>query len=64
MSENTAEAARQIQSEYARGKEFKTGLELYDTCKRNENFYIGKHWEGLKSKHMRPLTFNLIRRII
>lgn len=64
MSDNTVEAAARIQAEYVRGKEFKTGLGLYETCKRNENFYVGKHWEGLKSKQMRPLTLNFIRRII
>lgn len=64
MDEHVREAARQIQREYARGKEYKTGIGLYETCKKNENFYLGKQWEGLKSSFVRPMTFNMIRRII
>lgn len=54
----------QIQEEYSAGKRFKTGLGLYETCKQNENFYIGKHWEGLKVSAVRPMVFNFLRRII
>ena len=55
---------RRIQKEYTSGKQFKANLDLYEICKQNENFYIGKHWEGLKTSTVKPMTFNFIRRII
>lgn len=55
---------RRIQKEYVSGKQFKANLDLYEICKQNENFYIGKHWEGLKTSTVKPMTFNFIRRII
>lgn len=56
--------AKSVQDEYERGKRFKTSLNLYETCRQNENFYLGKHWEGLKSRSVQPMTFNFLRRII
>ncbi|MDR3766619.1 MAG: hypothetical protein Q3Y08_06240 [Butyricicoccus sp.] len=55
---------KKVQAEYQRGKQYKESLGLYDTCKQNENFYAGKHWEGLKTSAVKPLTFNVVRRII
>ncbi len=55
---------KSVQTEYQEGKKFKTNLSLYDTCKQNENFYLGKHWEGLKTRSIQPQTYNFLRRII
>lgn len=55
---------QQIWRDYEKGVSFKTGLGLYDTVENNENFYIGKQWEGVQSNGLPTPTFNFIRRII
>lgn len=43
---------------------FKAGLNLYDNVRANENFYIGKQWEGVQSNGLPTPVFNFIKRII
>ena len=43
---------------------FKAGLNLYDNVKANENFYIGKQWEGVQANGLPTPVFNFIKRII
>lgn len=50
--------------EYQRGVDFKMQLNLYDTVENNENFYVGKQWEGVQSNGLPTPTFNFIKRII
>ena len=35
-----------VSSEYDAGLSFNNGIDLYDCVKTNENFFIGKQWEG------------------
>lgn len=43
---------------------FKAGLNLYDNVQANENFYIGKQWEGVQANGLPTPVFNFIKRII
>lgn len=43
---------------------FKAGLNLYDNVRANENFYIGKQWEGVQSNGLPTPVFNFIKRIV
>ena len=43
---------------------FKAGLNLYENVEANENFYIGKQWEGVQSNGLPTPVFNFIKRII
>ena len=36
----------------------------YENVKQCENFVEGKQWEGLKSKHLRPITMNVLDPIV
>ena len=53
-----------IWREYEQGMDFKLQLDLYETVKNNENFYIGKQWEGVQSNGLPTPVFNFIKRII
>lgn len=53
-----------VWQEYEKGVDFKTRINLYDTVENNENFYIGKQWEGVQSNGLPTPTFNFIRRIV
>lgn len=50
--------------EYQRGLSFKEGLGLFETVRNNENFYIGKQWEGVQAGGLPTPVFNFIRRIV
>lgn len=56
--------AEKLWREYQRGVDFHRELGLLDTVRTNENFYIGKQWEGVKSEGLPTPVFNFIRRIV
>ena len=43
--------------------EFNTGINLYENVQVNENFYIGKQWEGVKSNGLPTPVFNFLKRV-
>ena len=49
---------------YARGVSFKENLNLYETVRRNERFYTGDQWYGLKVKKIQPVVLNVLRRVV
>ena len=53
-----------VWAEYEKGIDFKNQLNLYDTVRSNEDFYIGKQWEGVQSNGLPTPVFNFIKRII
>lgn len=53
-----------VWNEYETACQFKTGLNLYDNVRANENFYIGKQWEGVQANGLPTPVFNFIKRII
>lgn len=56
--------AQSVWNEFDRDCSFKAGLNLYETVEGNENFYIGKQWEGVRSNGLPTPVFNFIKRII
>lgn len=62
MDEQNVLSVQQVEAELSRGKAFKSTLGLYEQVKKNERFYIGEQWDGLKSAYIRPLTMNFMRR--
>lgn len=58
------ETPQKIWAEYNKGLDFKSQLDLYETVKNNENFYIGRQWEGVQSNGLPTPVFNFIKRII
>lgn len=55
--------AASVQAEYTKGKAFKENLGLYEQVKKNERFYLGEQWDGLKTSKIQPVTFNVLRRV-
>lgn len=52
-----------IWKKYNRGVEFKQQLGLYDTVQENENFFIGKQWEGVQANGLPTPVFNFMKRV-
>ncbi len=47
---------------YDKGRAFKESIGLYDTVNTNENFFIGKQWEGVQSNGLPTPVFNILKR--
>ena len=39
---------QRVYAEYEEGVQFNEGINLYETVETNENFFIGKQWEGVR----------------
>ncbi|MGI6180840.1 MAG: hypothetical protein ACOYIE_02030 [Agathobaculum sp.] len=49
---------------FERGQDYKRSIGLYDRVRRNEAFYLGRQWEGLRVQSLDPLIFNVLRRCV
>ena len=49
---------------YQRALDFNNYIELDDTVEANENFYIGKQWEGVQSNGLPTPVYNFIKRVV
>ena len=64
-----AEAKKKITAEkiwklYDKGLKFNGAIDLTDCVKANENFFIGKQWEGVESNGLPTPTFNFLKQIV
>lgn len=48
---------------YDTGVQFNTQIGLYDTVEKNENFFIGKQWEGVEANGLPTPVFNFLKRV-
>lgn len=55
---------QRVAAEYDAGVQFNTGINLYDTVQTNENFFIGKQWEGVRSNGLPTPVFNFSKRVV
>lgn len=49
---------------YQKGLQFNNQINLDATVKSNENFYIGKQWEGVQSNGLPTPQFNILKRVV
>ena len=52
-----------VYAHYNRGVMFNSQIDLYDTVENNENFFIGKQWEGVEANGNPTPTFNFLKRV-
>lgn len=53
-----------VWKQYEKGLEFNNQIRLADTAKNNENFFIGKQWEGVSSNGLPTPVFNILKQIV
>lgn len=53
-----------VTKEYNAGLQFNNGIDLYDNVNTNENFFIGKQWEGVRSNGLPTPVFNFLKRVV
>ena len=63
MSKQTMTPER-VGKEYSAGISFNSGIDLYDCVETNENFFIGKQWEGVQSNGLPTPVFNFLKRAV
>lgn len=53
-----------LKKEHEAGIKFNEGIDLYDAVQTNENFFIGKQWEGVKANGLPTPVFNFLKRVV
>lgn len=48
---------------YQEALDFNQSVNLDETVKVNENFYIGKQWEGVQANGLPTPQFNVLKRV-
>jgi len=48
---------------YDRSVQFNSEIGLYDTVRKNENFFIGRQWEGVEANGLPTPVFNFLKRV-
>lgn len=64
MSEERKVTPESVGKEFSKGVGFNSQIDLYETVKANENFFIGRQWEGVKTNGLPTPVFNFIKRIV
>lgn len=54
----------EVFKKYDRGLRFNDQISLTDNVEANENFYIGKQWEGVQSNGLPTPVFNMLKQIV
>lgn len=63
MNENLTLNQR-VWKQYEKGLEFNSKLRLAENVANNENFFIGKQWEGVQSNGLPTPVFNILKQIV
>lgn len=49
---------------YEEGMQFNDAVNLEDTVRANENFFVGKQWEGVMANGLPTPVFNILKRVV
>jgi hypothetical protein len=55
---------KEIWDEYTTGNAYNAGINLYETVKQNENFFVGRQWEGVNAPDLDKPVMNVLKRVI
>ena len=54
----------QVQAEYQKMLSYNTAVNLDETVRANENFFIGKQWEGVDAKGLPTPVYNFLKQVV
>lgn len=57
------QTAEQIYEQYKKGVSYKQSIDLYETVKKNQRFYVGNQWEGVNAPELDKPVFNILKRV-
>lgn len=52
-----------IWAKYQKDKDFKKKIDLYEKVKKQENFFIGRQWEGVNAPDLPKPVLNIVKRV-
>ena len=58
-----APTAESVWREYGRMLDYNASIQLDDTVRVNENFFVGRQWEGVESNGLPTPVFNFLKRV-
>ncbi|MFQ9872747.1 MAG: hypothetical protein ACLRVT_07045 [Oscillospiraceae bacterium] len=61
---NIRQKPEEIYEEYLRGVEYNESIGLYDTVRRNENFFNDRQWEGVNAPDLDKPVFNFLKPVV
>ena len=61
--ENKNLTPKKIYEQYKKGVSYNESIDLYNTVNKNENFFIGKQWEGVDAPDLDKPVFNILKRV-
>ena len=64
MSQVRIPGAESVWKEYQQGLGFNIQQRFYETVRTNENFFIGKQWEGVNAGGLPTPVFNFLKRVV
>ena len=53
-----------VKEQYERAVSYNAAIDLYNTVKQNENFFIGNQWEGVNAPDLDKPVINILKRVI
>lgn len=63
MSDERKITPAKVWKEYNQMLSYNESVNLYDTVQVNENFFVGKQWEGVESNGLPTPVFNFLKRV-
>lgn len=51
-------------AEYEKARDYNQSIGLYETVRQNENFFVGKQWEGLVAPDLDKPVLNFLKRVV
>ena len=54
----------EINKKFEKAFDFKQQIGLYDTVQINEEFFVGKQWEGVQANGLPTPTFNFLKQVV
>ena len=61
---NSEITSEDIWYKYEKDKDYKNRINLFEKVKQNENFMVGRQWEGVNAPDLPKPVFNIIKRIV
>ena len=64
MKKMKAPTCEEINKKFEKAFDFNSQIGLYDTVQVNEDFFIGKQWEGVQANGLPTPTFNFLKQVV
>ena len=64
MRKQRTPTCEEINKKFEKAFQFKQQIGLYDTVQVNEDFFVGKQWEGVQANGLPTPTFNFLKRVV